>query len=291
VIDVSDVQVAASLTGSGFSVHQAQATVRPMLYDTHAHLDYPDYAAEVAAMIDRAHAADITRIIAIGTNLESSRRAIALAEQFDAVYAAPGWHPGEAMQAPADIRADLRELSRHPKVVALGETGLDYFRLSRDAAASEPVKRRQADLFDQHLEVAAETGLNVVIHQRAALQDTLRLLEPWSKRVRGVFHCFAETAAVRQQIADLGSIVSYTGIVTFKNGQNIRETLAATPLGEFMLETDSPYLTPEPHRGKRNEPAFVRDIAAMVAELKGCSIEELGRATCAAAHDFFHKLR
>jgi TatD DNase family protein len=262
-----------------------------MFYDTHAHLDYPDYAGEVAAAISRANAAGITRVIAIGTNLESSRRAIALAEEFEEIFAVPGWHPGEAMDAPADLRADLRELACHPKVVALGETGLDYFRLPRDAAAAAPNKRRQAELFEQHLELAAETGLNVVIHQRAALDDTLQQLRPWAARVRGVFHCFAETAAVRQQIADLGSIVSYTGIVTFKNGQNIRETLASTPLGEFMLETDSPYLSPEPHRGKRNEPAYVRDLAAAVAEIKGCSIEELGRATCAAAHGFFPRLR
>jgi TatD DNase family protein len=261
-----------------------------MFYDTHAHLDYPDYAGEVEAAVNRALAAGITRIIAIGTNVESSRRAIALAETFEAVYAVAGWHPGEAMEAPADIRPELRELSHHPKVVALGETGLDYFRLPRDAAASAPIKRRQADLFEQHLEVAAETGLNVVIHQRAALEDTLRQVEAWAGRVRGVFHCFAETPAVRQRIADLGSLVSYTGIVTFKNGQNVRETLAATPLGEFMLETDSPYLTPEPHRGQRNEPAFVRDLAAVVADVKGCSLEELGRTTCAAAHRFFPKL-
>jgi len=261
-----------------------------MFYDTHAHLDYPDYAGEVSGALDRAQAAGITRVIAIGTNLASSRRAIALAETYEAVYAVAGWHPGEAMDAPADLRADLRKLSRHPKVVALGETGLDYFRLSRDSAVSEPVKRRQAELFEQHLEVAAEIGLNVVIHQRAALEDTLRLLEPWASRVRGVFHCFAEDAAVRQRITDLGSIVSYTGIVTFKNGQSLRETVAATPLGEFMLETDSPYLTPEPHRGKRNEPAFVRDLAARVAEVKGCSLEELGRATCLTAHAFFPKL-
>jgi TatD DNase family protein len=262
-----------------------------MFYDTHAHLDYPDYATEVAAAIQRARAAGITRVIAIGTNLESSRRAIALAEEFEEIFAVPGWHPGEAMEAPADLRPELRELSQHPKVVALGETGLDYFRLPRDAAAAAPIQHRQAELFQQHLELAAETGLNVVIHQRAALDDTLRLFQPWATRVRGVFHCFAETPAVRQQIADLGSMVSYTGIVTFKNGENIRESLAATPLGEFMLETDSPYLTPEPHRGKRNEPAFVRDLAAVVAEVKGCSMEELSRATCAAAHTFFERLR
>jgi TatD DNase family protein len=261
-----------------------------MFYDTHAHLDYPDYAGEVTGAVDRAAAAGIQRIIAVGTNLESSRRAIGLAERFEAVYAVVGWHPGEALEAPADIRGALRELAAHPKVVALGETGLDYFRLAQDEGRSGPVKQRQAELFVQHLEVGAEVGMNVVIHQRAALEDTLRCFESWASQVRGVFHCFAEPPAVRQRIADLGSMVSYTGIVTFKNGQAVRETLAATPLGEFMLETDSPYLTPEPHRGKRNEPAFVRDMAMLVAEVKGCSLQELGRATCEAAHAFFPKL-
>jgi TatD DNase family protein len=262
-----------------------------MFYDTHAHLDYPDYLAEVDAALDRAAAAGISRIIAIGTNLDSSRRAIALAERFDAVYAVAGWHPGEALDAPPDLRAELRLLSQHPKVVALGETGLDYYRLPRDPAAAGPVKQRQADLFEQHLELAAETGLNVVIHQRAALEDTLRLVSPYAGRVSGVFHCFAETPATRQRIAELGCIVSFTGILTYKNGQNVRDAVADTPLTEFMLETDSPYLTPVPYRGQRNEPAFVREIAHAVAAIKGCSLEELSRATCATAHKFFPKLR
>lgn len=262
-----------------------------MFYDSHAHLDYPDYVDQVEAAVDRAAAAGITRIIAIGTNLDSSRRAIALADRFDAVYAVAGWHPGEAMDAPADLRKELRDLVRHPKVVALGETGLDYFRLSRDKAIAAPIQQRQTDLFQQHLELAAETGLNVVVHQRAALEDTLRIVTPYAGRVKGVFHCFAESPAVRQRIADLGFLVSFTGILTYKNGQNVRDAVAATPLGEFMLETDSPYLTPVPYRGRRNEPAFVREIAVAVAAIKGCSLQELSCATCTAAHQFFPKLR
>jgi TatD DNase family protein len=261
-----------------------------MFYDTHAHLGDPDDLNDIAATLNRAAAAGVTRIISIGTNLENSRQAIALADRFDAIYAVVGWHPGEAMDAPTDLRQELRQLARHPKVVALGETGLDYFRLSHDPAVSAPVKQRQAELFGQHLELAAETGLNVVIHQRAALDDTLRLFAPYAARVKGVFHCFAECPSIRQQIADLGSIVSFTGILTYKNGQNVREAVAATPLGEFMLETDSPYLTPVPYRGRRNEPAFVREIAAAVVDIKGCSSDELSRATCAAAHRFFPKL-
>lgn len=266
-----------------------------MFYDTHAHLDYPDFAPDFDPMLERARVAGITKIISIGTNLESSRRAISLAERHPNIYAVAGWHPNEAMDAPADIRGELRDLARHPKVVALGETGLDYYRLpskeSGNPADDEVFRRRQAELFQQHLEVAAETGLNVVIHQRASFADTLALLTPFADRVRGVFHCFAEPVESLHRILALGSIVSYTGILTFKNGQNIRDALAATPVGKFMLETDSPYLAPIPYRGKRCEPAYVKDTAIVAAGVKGCSLEELGAATCAAAEEFFPKVR
>ena len=265
-----------------------------MFYDTHAHLDYPDFAPDFDALLDRARAAGITKIISIGTNLESSRKAIALAEQHANLYAVAGWHPCEAMDAPADLRDELLALAKHPKVVALGETGLDYYRLpSKESgvpADDEVYKQRQAELFHQHLEVAAETGLNLVIHQRASFADTLAQLAPFADRVRGVFHCFAEPVESLNHILALGSIVSYTGILTFKNGQNIRDALVATPLGKFMLETDSPYLAPIPYRGKRCEPAYVRDTALVAAQVKGCSLEELGEATCATAKAFFPRL-
>jgi TatD DNase family protein len=266
-------------------------------YDTHAHLDYPDFTSDLPEVVGRAQAAGISRIISIGTNVESSRRAIALAERFDCVYAVAGWHPSDAMDAPGDIRGDLRKLAQHPKVVALGETGLDYYRMPSHkpdgtAADDERYLRRQADLFQQHLEVAAETGLNCVIHQRGdCVDDTLALLSPFADRVRGVFHCFAGDAPTLQRILALNSMVSFTGIATFKNGQNVREVIAATPAGQFMLETDCPFLAPVPYRGKRCEPAYVREIAATIAEVKHCSLEELSRDTCAAAHAFFPRLR
>lgn len=266
-----------------------------MFYDTHAHLDYPEFADELSDLIGRARDAGITRMISVGTNFESSRRAIALADRFEEIYAVAGWHPCEAMDAPDDLRPELRELASHPKVVALGETGLDYYRLpsaqSGDPADDERYKAKQARVFAQQLEVAAELGLNCVIHQRSSLEDTITQLEPFADRVRGVFHCFAEDVSTRKRIHELGSMVSFTGILTFKNGQNIRDTLAATPLGEFMLETDSPYLAPIPYRGKRNEPAYVREIAAVAAEVKGCSLEELSKTTCEAARGFFKGLQ
>jgi TatD DNase family protein len=252
-----------------------------MFYDTHAHLDYPDFAAELEQLVQRAREAGITRIISIGTDFESSARAIQLSERFENVFAVVGWHPNDAAAAP---------------VVAIGETGLDYYRLpgvgeGNISEEGKGIQRKQAQIFQQQLELAAEAGLNCVIHQRGrAFEDTLAMMRPFVGRVRGQFHCFAEDAAGLQRVLELGSVVSFTGILTFKNGQNIRDTLAATPLGQFMLETDCPFLAPIPYRGKRCEPAYVRDIAAVAAEVKGCSLAELSQATCAAAHDFFPKL-
>lgn len=264
----------------------------PIFYDTHAHLDYPDFAPDLDQAVERARAAGIAKIITIGIDLESSRRAIALAEKFAFVYAVVGWHPSAADTAPADLRGPLRELARHPRVVALGETGLDYHHLPSEkggptSADDERYKQRQAALFQQHLEVAAELGLNCVIHQRDALEDTLERLQPFAARVRGVFHCFANDANAMRRVLALGSLVSFTGIVTFKNGAEVRNTLAATPLDSLMLETDCPYLAPVPYRGKRCEPAYIRGIAEVVASVKGCSPERLGATTCATAEHFF----
>jgi TatD DNase family protein len=273
----------------------ANVTMTASFYDTHAHLGDRAFAADLPQVMERARAAGIARLLCIATDLASSRRAIELAEQFPNVSAVVGWHPSDAAQAPEDWRPALRELARHPKVVALGETGLDYYRLpSRKpgftAADDEPVKRKQAALFRQHLEVAAELGLNCVIHQRDSLEDTLAQLQPFAHRLRGVFHCFAGDAAALERILGMGSLVSYTGILTFKNAQNVRAALAATPLDRFMLETDCPYLAPEPYRHKRCEPAFLKETAVLAAQVKGCSLEELSAATSATAGQFFRKL-
>jgi TatD DNase family protein len=267
-----------------------------IFYDTHAHLDYQDFASELPEIVVRAEAAGISKIVSIGTDIESTRRAIALAERFPNVFAVAGWHPSEAMDAPEDLRPVLREFANHPKVVALGETGLDYHRLpggKPGGTAEEDMryKARQAELFRQHLEVAAETGLNCVIHQRDCFDDCVAQLEPFADKVKGVFHCFANDAAAMQRIVALGSLVSFTGILTFKNGQVIRDTLAATPVDRFMLETDCPFLAPVPYRGKRCEPAYVKEISEVAANVRKMSLDELSKATCATAHGFFTKLK
>lgn len=267
-----------------------------VFFDTHAHLDYPDFAPDFAQVLERAQAAGITTLISIGTDLESSARAIKLAEQHDAIFAVVGWHPSSTPEAPDEIRPQLRELAKHPKVVAIGETGLDYYRLPSSqgqgtTADDERYKQKQALIFRQQLEVAAEAGLNCVIHQRGdCFEDTLKVMQPFVGSVRGVFHCFASDAVAMQRVLAMGSLVSFTGIVTFKNGQNVRDTVSATPLGKFMLETDCPYLAPIPYRGKRCEPAYVKEIADTVAQVKGCSLEELSAATCQTAREFFPKL-
>jgi len=266
-----------------------------IFYDTHAHLDYPDYAADLVQVIERAQAAGITKIISIATDLESSRRAIGLAERFENVFAVVGWHPSNVEEAPDDIRAPLREMVKHPKVVALGETGFDYHHLPSGkpgATATDDAryKQKQAQIFQQHLEIAAESGLNCVIHQRDAFDDTIAAMRPFMGKVRGVFHCFGESPARMHEVLGVGSLVSFTGIATFKNGQNVRDTIAAVPMNQFMLETDCPYLAPVPYRGKRCEPAYVKEISEVAAQVKGCSLEELSQVTCATAKRFFPKL-
>jgi TatD DNase family protein len=263
-------------------------------YDTHAHLTWKDFEGEIDALIARARTAGISKIITIGTNVESSRRAVQIAEAHENVFAAVGWHPGDAEEAPANFITDLRELAKHPKVVAIGETGLDYFRLPTKSGGSPEqdaaIKNRQFEIFEEQLNLAAELKLNCVIHTRESFADTIDIVRRYAGRVGCVFHCFVEDTASMQAVLDTGGLVSFTGICTFKNAQLIRDTIAATPLDKLMLETDSPFLAPVPYRGKRCEPAYVKEISEAVAQIKNCSVPELSHATCATARSFFQKL-
>jgi TatD DNase family protein len=282
-----------------------------MLIETHAHLDYPDFAADFDDVLRRANEAGVTRIITIGTSIESSRRAVELAEKYPSIYAVIGVHPTNAEQAGEDVITPLRELAKNPRVVAIGETGLDYHHLpSVEAAKQKNVqvfsalqsgteeqmeasiedgayKSKQADLFEQQLDLAVELRLNVVIHQRDAWDDTLQILRDYGREISGVFHCFGGTLEQAEEVLGLGHLVSFTGIVTFKNGASVRQVAAKVPLDAFMVETDCPYLAPVPFRGKRSEPAHTRLVAESIASARGISLEEVARATTATAEEFF----
>jgi TatD DNase family protein len=278
-----------------------------MLIDTHAHLDFPDFADDLDAVLARAEAAGVTRIISIGTSVESSRRAVALAEKYPQVFAVIGVHPNSADEAGENFIGELRELARNPRVVALGETGLDYHRLPSagrtsatlsalgnetpgdiDAALADgAVKSTQAAVFEQQLDLAAELGLNVVIHERDAWDDTLAILRPYSDRLRAVFHCFGKSPAHAAELFPLGHLVSFTGIVTFKNAAEAQATALDIPGDKFMVETDCPFLAPVPFRGKRGEPAYTRQVAEHIAHLRGESLDALAARTSTTAVAFF----
>lgn len=283
-----------------------------MLIETHAHLDYPDFAPDFDEILKRATEAGVTRIITIGTSVESSRRAVELAEAHDNIYAVIGVHPSTAGEAPDDVMEPLRELAKSPRVVAIGETGLDYHRLpSAEAAQQKHVqvfaralqteteeeiesgledgafKSKQAILFEQQLDLAVELGLNVVIHQRDAWEDTVEVLRPYEGKVRGVFHCFGGSAEQADEVLAMDHLVSFTGIITFKNGATVREVAAQLPLNKFMVETDCPYLAPTPFRGKRCEPAHTRLVAESIAAARGVTLDEIAQATTATAEAFF----
>ena len=282
-----------------------------MLIETHAHLDYPDFANDLDDVLRRAVDAGVTRVITIGTSIESSRRAIDLAEKYPAVYATIGVHPTFVEEAEEDVFTPLRELAKQPRVVAIGETGLDYHRLPSEEVAKEKqvqvmtalrtetdeeieaqirdgaYKSKQASLFQQQLDLAVELGLNVVIHQRDAWEDTLKIMQPYAGKLRGVFHCFGGSLDQANEVLDLDHLVSFTGIVTFKNGAAVREVAAEIPLWKFMVETDCPYLAPVPFRGKRAEPAHTRMVAEAIAAARDVPLEQIAEATTETADKFF----
>ncbi|HEY2139294.1 MAG TPA: TatD family hydrolase [Chthoniobacterales bacterium] len=288
-----------------------------MLIETHAHLDYPDFATDFDDVLRRATDAGVNRIVTIGTSVESSRRAVELAEKFPNVFAVVGVHPTYVEESGEDVITPLRELAANPRVVAIGETGLDYHSLPSVELAKQQkstqvfakalqtstedlleaelhdgaYKSKQASLFEQQLDLAAELGLNVVIHQRDAWDDTLEIMRPYTGKLRGVFHCFGGSLEQANEVIGLDHLVSFTGIVTFKNGAAVREVAAQIPLWKFMVETDCPYLAPVPFRGKRCEPAHTRIVAQTIAAARGISLDELAEATTETAEKFFRFTR
>lgn len=254
-----------------------------MLIDSHAHIQGKEYAGEVEAVIARARAAGVDKIIAVGGagDMSSNTEAVALANSMPEVYATVGMHPHDAKDVSADELRKLKELTAVPKVVAVGETGLDYY---YDHSPRE-VQRR---VFAEFIRMARESGLPIVVHERDAAHDAFELLRAEGAReLRGVIHCFTGNYEAARNYLDLGFYISFTGIITFKNADALREVVRKVPLEKMLVETDSPYLTPVPHRGKRNEPAYVRYVAETVASLKGVTLDEIARGTTENVRELF----
>jgi TatD DNase family protein len=254
-----------------------------MLIDSHAHIQGKEYAGERDAVIARARAAGVEKIIAVGGagDMSSNTEAVALADAFPNIYATVGMHPHDAKDVVAEDLAKLKELAAHPKVVAVGETGLDYY-------YSHSPHDVQSRVFGQFIQMALETDLPIVVHERDAAQEAAELLRSeGSGKLRGVIHCFTGNYEAACAYLDLGFYLSFTGIITFKNAGPLREVVRKVPLERMLVETDSPFLTPVPHRGKRNEPAYVRFVAETIAEIKGVVLEEVAETTTRNVQDLF----
>jgi TatD DNase family protein len=255
------------------------------LIDSHCHLDFPDFAGELDAVVERARAAGVERMITIGTKVEKAARAAEIAEAYDSVYFTVGTHPHEAAgEAAADFAA-MRRFAAHPKCVGIGEAGLDYH---YNYAPPDVAKR----VFRGQIALARELGLPLVIHTRDAEDDTAAILkdEMGQGRFAALLHCFTSSRALAETALELGLMISFSGVVTFRKSEDLRDIARDVPLDRILVETDAPYLAPVPHRGKRNEPAFVAATARAVAEAKGVAFEALAGATRANTLRLFSKL-
>ncbi len=254
-----------------------------MLVDSHCHLDFPEFAAELDAVVARASARDVGAMVSIGTTLARFANVVAVAQRFSQVWCSVGIHPHEAEMEPLTGAMPLTERAAHPKVVGIGETGLDYY------YAHAP-RQAQIQNFRWHIAAARELDLPLIVHTRDADDKTIEILrEEMAKGAfRGVIHCFTGSDALRDAALALGFYISVSGIATFKNAGALRETLREVPLERLLVETDAPYLAPLPHRGKTNEPAFVAHTAKVLAEVKNVAEQELATAT---TDNFFRLFR
>lgn len=240
--------------------------------DSHCHINFPELASDMDGVLARMRENEIAGALCVSVNLEDFPQVLAIAEQHANIYASVGVHPDyEGVEDPGVSR--LVELARHPKVIAIGETGLDYFRLKGDL-------EWQRERFRNHIRAARESGKPLIIHTREAAADTLRIMaEERAMESSGVMHCFTETWEVAEAALTMGFYISFSGIVTFKNARQIKEVAQRVPLDRILIETDAPYLAPVPHRGKLNQPAFVKHVAEEIATLRGISLDEVGTRT------------
>ena len=251
-----------------------------MIIDTHAHLDFPDFKDDIDDVIKRAGEVGVEYIINVGTSVDTSVKSIELTKKYANIYASVGIHPNAASTVPADDWSRLEALAGESKVVAIGETGLDYY---RDRSKKEDQKR----LFHKHLELAEKHNLPVIIHNREASIDCLEIVRKYSGRVSGVIHCFAGSRDDAEEFLELGFYISFAGPITFPKAENLREALKAVPVEKLLLETDCPFLAPQPKRGKRNEPSYLQYTIPVLAELYKLTVEDIERITTLSAKKLF----
>jgi len=252
-----------------------------MLVDSHCHLDFPEFSGKIDQLIDSMGGNGVACALCAGVTLERFPALLALAEAHPQLYAAVGVHPDTQEGTEPDI-ATLVSLANHPKVVAIGETGLDYYRLEGDL-------EWQRERFRTHIRAAIQAGKPLIIHTRSAAEDTLRVMrEERAGEIGGVMHCFTESLEVAEAAIEMGFLISFSGIVTFKNAHALKEVAQRVPLEQILVETDSPYLAPVPHRGQTNQPAFVLHVAEELARLRGISVAEVAEAT---TRNFFRLFR
>jgi len=243
-----------------------------MLVDSHCHLDFPDLAVNIDELLANMLENDVGHALCVSVNLQDLPRVLALSENYPNLFASVGVHPDyENLEEPQSIQ--LATLACHPRVVAIGETGLDYFRLKGDL-------EWQRERFRQHIRAARLCNKPLIIHTREAAEDTLRIMEEeGADTVGGVMHCFTESWEVAQRAMALNFYISFSGIVTFKKAVGLKDIATRVPLERMLIETDSPYLAPVPHRGKTNQPAFVKHVAEEIATLRGISLDQVAEAT------------
>jgi TatD DNase family protein len=255
-----------------------------VLIDTHSHVFFEDYDQDRAEVIHRAKSAGVQILINVGVDIESNIKAAGIANTDDSIYASVGFHPHSAHTWSDSKEREIRDqIDASPKVVAVGEVGLDYFK-------SEADRETQIKVFTRMSEIAAERKLPLIVHSRDAFEDTFKILNQIKSKNSGfkaVFHCYTYDAPSAQQIAEAGFLVSFSGIVTFKNAVPVQEAAKILRDGEFVIETDCPYLAPEGHRGGRNEPAFLRAVAERIAQLRNVPAEHVAQVTTRAASNFF----
>lgn len=252
------------------------------LIDTHCHLTFKQLAGDVDNVIARSRDAGVSGWITVGTDPQESRKVVELAERYQNMYAAVGVHPHDAKSVTDETSAELKQLAQNEKVVAIGETGLDFhYNFSKQPA--------QKQVFIDHLELARELNLPVIVHSRQAFDETMEILEKHACGLKIVFHCFSESAEQAQLVLDKGYFISFTGVVTFKNAESCRGAAKIVPLDRLMIETDCPYMSPAPMRNQKiNEPALMIHTAEFIANLKGISLADFAGEVTATSKNFFN---